>query len=45
MTLPREHDTQVVDTRTDDSRPLQVITYTKLLERVMVNSVASDEGK
>jgi hypothetical protein len=30
MTLPREHDTQPVDTRTYDSGPIQVSTYTKL---------------
>ena len=34
---------QPVDTRTDDSGPLQVSTYTKLLILNKVNSVASDE--
>jgi len=43
MTLPREHDTQAVDTRTSDYVTTQVITYTKLLERVTVNSHSTNE--
>ena len=43
MTLPREHDTQAVDTRTSDYVTTQVSTYTKLLILNKVNRVASDE--